>query len=128
MDSKLLISIVVVVVFVITFFAYSSFNQPGPEPAAGQDEQAKLLGGADRIEVFEGRIAGITEDGLTLTTNNGVLTLKKSPATRYAELSDGSSKAISESELKQDDQATIVAGSNTQTGEFTALSVTVTGS
>ena len=126
MNGKIVVSVLFVVI--VGIFAYysttlSQTSSSGANQISREAEQA--IENATEIKAVTGTIVEIGNENLMLRTNDGILTIKKSDATKiYVTLDNGISSRIDENELQQNDQTTIVVGVGIN-NEMTALSITV---
>jgi len=130
MDIKLLVSIVVVGVFVITFFVFQQISSvSGVNPIDPNQEFADYqLSESNDITTYDiiGEIAGITDEYLMIMTGERVLTIKKPDATEYVTFVPRN-LPISEDELRQKDFVRTIVNVSKSTNEIVALTVTVVG-
>ena len=128
MDSKLLISIVVVIIVAITFFAssYTSPSSPAPDlmNPTGEYSDYQTLGTATSYR-FAATLAGIDSETITFRTSQRVLVLDKPAKTRYYELVDNLRSPITESELIQNERSVVLVDIDSSTNEVSFIDVTV---
>ncbi len=125
MNGKIVVSVLFVVI--VGIFAYysttlSQTSSSGANQISREAEQA--IENATEIKAVTGTIVEIGNENLMLRTNDGILTIKKSVATRYVASINNVQTAIDENELKQDEQVTIIVGVDSN-NKMRALSVIV---
>ena len=126
MNGKLVVFVFLVVIIVL--FAYYYPNLPQTSSAAANQinkEAEQALGNATEIKGVTGTLVEIGNENLMIRTADGVLTIKKSAATKYVELVDGSLTAIDERELRENDEVAVAFGVDAAANEAAALSVSV---
>ena len=133
MKDKAIVSVIIGVVIIL--FGYYTFISPQGSPASEDRqplnstfaiEQIKSLGNITKIEAVTGTLVEVNNENLMLLTGEGILTIKKSAITNYFVHSEEINTSISDNELRENDQATIVIAVDESTDEMTALSVVVT--
>ena len=125
MHGKPVIYIFIAVIIAISAY-YFTLQQNSSTPIVTiPDEQIELLESSTKLKVVIGTLVEVNSENLMLSTNDGILTIKKSGVTRYIVRSNEVTTPIGENELISNEQAIVVAGVDETTGEIIALSVTV---
>ena len=111
----------------IAIFAYHYTTLPQTSSSVTNEiskEAQQALEGTAEIRAVTGTLAEMNNENIMVNTDEGILTIKKSEATKYTALDNGISTQIEESQLLVNDQLTLVVGVNSE-NEITALSVSV---
>ena len=125
MNGKVIISVFIVVIIAVFAYYYTTLPQTSSSVTNEISREAQqAIEDTHELKIVTGTIVEISNEDLMIRTDEGILTIKKSEATKYAVLSNDVNTQMHENELQQNDEATIVVGVNSE-NEMTAISVSV---
>ncbi len=144
METKLLISVIVVALVGLTLVGYAFFNDnssrpenedavalPQPQPAGllpnpidpgGQYTDYKATG--DNSYTLDAFLAGIGPTTLVLRTSQRELELPKLSSTRYLLSTGGSTQQITETQLKDNEAVRVMVRVDRKSNAITSLAIT----
>ena len=125
MHGKTVIYIFIAVIIAISAYYFILQKNSSTLIVTIPNEQIELLESSTKLKVVIGTLVEVNSENLMLSTNDGILTIKKSGVTRYIARSNEVTTPIGGNELISNKQATVVTGVDETTGEIIALSVTV---